>query len=195
MLRSITKEEHQLADRIAYDIGSRWQTIEIEDLNSHLYLWLYEHQKQVARFRLSEGDGELFVSLKREAIKYCAAETAKKINRPLDADKFYNREMIKRTLPYLFEGWPEIATSVNPVTDQPLGNGSDGEVLAILLDLRSAFIKLNQSDQTVLRLKFADGLTLNEIGEIRGLAKTSIHSQIDKALGRMVLILGEISPN
>ena len=185
----IKSNELILADKIAHDIGSRWRTVEIEDLNSHLYVWLYENATHVQRYRFDDGDGRLFVSLRREAIKYCAAETAAKINRPILEDDFYNREMLKRALPFMFEGYPEMASPVNPVTDEAIGEGSSGEALAILTDLTIAFNQLPQTDKILLGLRYRDGLSLNEIADIRGVGKSGAAEALSRAISRLLQIL------
>lgn len=188
-LDKIRVQELRLADKIAHDIGSRWRTVEIEDLNSHLYLWLYENFHHVERYRYDSGDGRLFVSLRREAIRYCAAETAAKINRPIEGDDFYNREMLKRALPFMFEGWPEVASPVNPITQEPIGEGSSGEALAILSDLTRAYKKLQTGDRILIGLRYRDGLSLNELAEIRGIGKSGVAEALNRALSRMLQIL------
>jgi len=185
----ILPAEHKLADRISYDIGSRWRTVEIEDLTSHLYLWLYENAHHVARYRYDLGDGRLFVSLRREAIRYCASETAARINRPIEGDDYYNREMLKRALPFMFEGWPEMASPVNPVTNEAIGEGSSGEALAILSDLTISYKKLPDSDKLLIGLRYRDGLSLKEIADIRGIGKSGVAEAINRALSRMLHLL------
>lgn len=180
-------QELALADKVAARIGSKWSAVEVEDLNSFLYLWLAEHHKTLERWRTEpEGVGKLYVSLKREAAKYCAKEQAAAVGRPIHADNFYTVDLLHRALPYLFEDVPQTGARVNPQTGEPQHAGYDFDTaVTIMADIRGAYYGLNKEIQNTLALRYRDGLTFEEIGELKGLTKDGAAKQVQRALERL----------
>ena len=184
---TIEPRELMLAGKIAQRIGSRWSAVEIDDLTSHLYLWLVEHSTQLAKWREQEGgEGKLYVSLRREAAKYCAKEQAVAVGRPIAADNFYTPELLIRALPYVFEETPQTTAQINPRTGQALYvNGESNFALAIMADIRGAYYGLNTEVRQVLEWRFQDGLTYEEIGELRNITKDGAKKAVDRAVSRL----------
>jgi DNA-directed RNA polymerase specialized sigma24 family protein len=184
---TIESRELTLAGKVAQRIGSRWSAVEIDDLISHLYLWLVEHSSQVAKWRAQEGgEGKLYVSLRREAAKYCAKEQAVAVGRPIAADNFYTPELLIRALPYLFEDTPQTTAEVNPRNGQALFvSNESGIALAIMADIRGAYYGLNPEIRQVLEWRFQDGLTFEEIGELRNITKDGAKKAVDRAVSRL----------
>jgi len=136
----ITEKEMKLAEKVAWRIGSKWSSVEIDDLQQHLYLWLVQNTRALERWRNDMTDGKLYVSLRREAAKYCAREQAAHIGQPITHDNFYTVEMVSRALPFIFEGIPETVVAENPVTGKPNQLPNDyGLALTILTDIRQTF--------------------------------------------------------
>lgn len=177
----------KLAEKVAWRIGSKWSAVEIDDLTSHLYLWLVENVRALERWRLEPSDGKLYVSLRREAAKYCAREQAAQVGRPIAEDNFYTANLVERALPYIFEDIPQTAVAVNPVTGAPNQVPSQFDVaLNLLTDIRQTFYGLNPDIQQVLAWRFRDGLTFEEIGELKGITKDGGAKSVQRALVRLV---------
>ena len=192
MTNTPTQSELQLATKIAWRVGSRWAHVEEEDLASHLTLWLFQNQHHLERWRESDlGKGRLYVSLKREAAKYCAKETAAKVGQPTDAGRFYNVERVRRVLPFIFEDTHLGAVPVNPHTGQAIGEVATGQVAVILMDVRSAYYDLPAKTRELLALRYRDGLSHEEIAELRGLSIEATKTAIHRALKKISDALGE----
>ena len=76
----------------------------------------------------------------------------------------------------------------NPVTGQTYatGSGADfGNAVAIMADIRGAFYSLNREIREVLELRFRDGLTYDEIGELAGISKVGAKKRVDRAIERL----------
>mgnify|MGYP003635864165 CR=1 FL=1 len=188
----VNTHELEIADKVAQRIGSRWSEVEIEDLNSFLYLWLVEHNEAVKRWRDEPmGNGKLYVALRREAAKYCAAEQAARVGRPINADNFYSSKLLSAAMPYVFEETPQTNTVVDPRTGIPQATGYEFDrAITIMADIRGAYYGLNKDVQETLALRFRDGLTYEEIGELRSLTKDGALKQVQRALERLSNALG-----
>jgi DNA-directed RNA polymerase specialized sigma24 family protein len=187
MSLDLTSRELELAEKAARRIGNRWTAVEVEDLTSFLYLWLVEHHQTLTRWREEPyGDGKLYVSLKREAAKYCAAEQAARVGRPIHAENFYTSTLLTRAMPYLFEDVAQTTVTVDPRTGAPQKmDGEFNEAVTIMADISGAYHGLQGHIREVLALRFRDGLTYEEIGELRGLTKDGALKQVQRALDRL----------
>lgn len=187
MTINITAAEMKMAEKVAWRIGSKWDAVEIEDLTSHLYLWLVTNVKALERWRQEPSDGKLYVSLRREAAKYCAREQAAAIGRPIQENNFYNADIVHRALPYIFEAIPQTTITQNPVTGVPAQVPQDYDVaLTILTDIRQTYYGLNPDIREILAWRYRDGLTFEEIGELKNITKDGAKKSVDRALARLV---------
>ncbi len=185
-MTKVLDEELLVATKVAYRFGSRWQLVESEDLASHLTLWLFDNYETLEAWRTFDyGTGQLYVALKREAARYCAAETASRIGRPIKDNRFYSLDVIRRALPFTFEDVPNNVVAQNPVTGETIGAVTDSSVHAIILDLREAYLDLPKRTRNLVALRFRDGLSYREISELHNLSVEAIQTTIHRALKRM----------
>lgn len=189
-LVTVLPNEMKLAEKVAWRVGSKWSAVEIDDLTSHLYLWLVENTRALERWRLEASDGKLYVSLRREAAKFCAREQAARVGRPITENNFYTIPMVERALPFIFEDTPQTTVAQNPVTGAPVSVPAEYDVaLNLLTDIRQTFHGLNPDVKEVLAWRFRDGLTFEEIGELKGITKDGGKKSVDRAVVRLVSAL------
>lgn len=182
-------DELRTAERVARRLGSKWSAVEIDDLTSHLYLWLVTNRQVVGRWRDDpHGGGKLYVSLRREAARFCAREQAVRVGRPISSnDSFYTFERVCKVLPFIFEDFPETVVVINPVTGAPQHVPSEsGIAVTILADVCGAFYGLTREQREVLGWRYRDGLAYDEIGELRDITKDGAKKQCDRAVQRLV---------
>lgn len=191
MSLELTKHEMDAAKHTAWRIGSKWSAVEVEDLQSHLTLWMLKHYPKLVHWREeSRGKGALYVTLKREALRYCTRETAARQGQPIERNVFYNVEMLERALPFVFEAWPETTVRQDPNSGKPLDRPVDsGNALAIMADISGAFYSLPKDMIEVLEYRFRDGLTLAEIAELKDVTVEGARHIIARALKRLSMSL------
>lgn len=189
MTARINAAEMNVAERVGKRIAGRWSSVDADDVISHLYLWILENTASVIRWRSEEGgEGKLYVSLRREAAKFCASEEAVAVGRPLYADNFYNPEMLERALPFVFEDTPQTTVLENPVTgavESRWSPDASNNAVAIMADIRGALYGLNFEIRETLELRFRDGLTFEELGELSGISKVGAKKRVDRAIERL----------
>lgn len=187
MSLELTKAELDAAKHTAWRIGSKWAAVESEDLQSHLTLWMLKHYPKLEKWRdETRGKGALYVSLKHEALRYCTRETAARNGQPLDRNHFYNVEMLERAMPFVFEAWPETTVRQDPITgrvlDRPVNSGN---AIAIMADISGAFYGLPKDMIEVLELRFRDGLTYEELSELKNVTNEGARHIVHRALKRL----------
>lgn len=188
MAAAVTPEELEIVEKVAHRIGSKWRAVEIDDLTSHLYLWVFENLETLDRWRKDgEVSGRLYVALRNEASKYAAKEQAIRNGQPLNANNFYTTALLDRTLPYLFEDTPQTTVKVNPRNGAPAQSvGTEFDTaLAILADIRGGFYGLRKDDREILEYRYRDGLTFEEIGEIYAVSNVTASNRVNRALERL----------
>jgi DNA-directed RNA polymerase specialized sigma24 family protein len=181
-----TAEEIELAQNVARRIASKWKQVETEDVQQHLVLWLYENTTALARWRTEEGgQGKLYVSLRREASKYCAKETEETIGVSIDADNIYTVETVAAALPFMWE-----------LTESAKSSTLGSDATAILADISSAFYGRSKDDQQALTMRYRDGHTYDQIAEYFELgSKMAAHRMVDRALKYLVAALAGEAPH
>lgn len=185
---NLTLDEIRIIRAIARYFASKWRRVELDDLTSELTLWAYQHYKTVDEWRKdSKGEGKLYVTLKREAAKYCAKETQKHSIRPIESDNYYTKDQLVRIIPYIWESVPETGTDVKLPQDTNLA-------ITILADVRGAFYSLNKAEQSLLEIRYRLELSQLEIGELLGLSDRGAEKRIQRALQRLQDNLGGDPP-
>lgn len=186
-------DEMKSARAIAYRVGKRWASVEVEDVQSELYLWMCRNVDKLVEWRSDErGRGKLYVALKNAALRYCTKETAARSGQPLKRQGFYNEEMLYRTLPFLFEAWPETTVRQDPRTGKVLDRPFQfSNALAIMADISSAFNGLPADMKEVIEWYFRDGLTYAEIGGLKDITKEGARQYVARCVKRISDVLGD----
>lgn len=187
MNKELTPEELKIAGKIAKRFSYQWRTIDPQDLNSELILWMLEHYETVNKWRFAMGgQGKLVVSLKRLAARYCANETAANIHKPLDTNFHYTIEQIERGLPFIWQDRPQTIA----IRHEASSGENSTNAVAVLADLDFAFHSLNADYQNILKWRFQLNLNLKEIGELLGITDRAAKARIDRALEKLQFELG-----
>lgn len=179
----LTEHEMTLAKKIAKNIGKKWR-LDTEDLEQHLILWLLENYKSVERWRKETGDGKLYVSLRREAGKYCAKETGQQLGEPIDKNNAYNVETVKKVLPFIWE-----------ITSQTAGKmmGENPMAIAVLADVSGAYHGMPKEDQKILAYRFLEGKSYEDLGLMYDITADAARMRINRALQRLTSKLSGVS--
>ena len=174
---NILPEELNLASTVAKSFASKWKLIDVNDLESHLFLWLVENENKLIKWRNETGDGKLYVSLRREAGKYCSKETKHIANiDDLDNTNFYNLDMVYRALPFLFEYNINQAEMKN----EPTGLGH-----SIITDIVNVYHGLPKETKQLLMLRYRDGLTFQQISEAYDITNTAAEKRVERAVHKL----------
>jgi RNA polymerase sigma factor (sigma-70 family) len=183
----VTQNELTLAKQIGWQVGRRWSAVEIEDLRSHLVLWLFEHPERVERFRTKEnGKSQLGMALKSEALRYCTKEAAARQGKSIERNDFYSQEVVRRALPFMFEAGFETKVRQDPHTGKVLDRPfSTGDAQAIMADIKRAFTALPPQNQMVLELRYQDDLTIADVGKRLQISHQAIDQIVDKSIALM----------
>lgn len=197
------KDVVDVATTVAYSITRNYKGYaEVEDLRQELLEWCLKRQDKVREWLDVEdrreyqlGIKRLSKTLNRRADKYCRREKAKKSGYLSSDEYFYTPGLVEQLLPYAFKG--EVPTK-DPNNEFVSNGGGDpalgGGFLATMYDIRIALLKLNIGEYGMLRMRFEDGMKLEDIAQHFDVSDSTISRKINTAIGKIIKELGGESP-
>lgn len=192
----LTTQELGIAEKIARLMGSKWSAVEIEDLTSHLCLWMLEHYHKVTQYREDEGgEGKLWVALRREAQRFAVKEQIHRSGGLLDDNQSYSLKEVLTALPLIFDSssWPQTTVAQNPFSGAPVAHQHSSEAglaLVLLSEVSAAFKKLPTGHREVLAMRFRDDMKLHEIAAVYDISHQAADKRVQRAIKALHMALG-----
>jgi|TARA_R110000782_G_scaffold63220_2_gene129698 DNA-directed RNA polymerase specialized sigma24 family protein len=184
----ITEAELSTAKAVARKAASKWSLVESDDLESSLVLWLFENKATVLRYQ-DDPDGpiKLLVALRRRANQLCVKDQAERSGTPLDFNARYSTSQIERSLIAMFNMPSVSGARVHPSTGQPIDKFEPfvEDAKAMILDVRSAFIRLEDDSQRLLMMKYQHNYTFRDIALVEGISAPGVRKRIRKFIRLM----------
>ena len=209
----MTKELHpilaDLVPAVANSIARRFKGwVERDDVKQELYLWVLGRQSQYLD-QLNEENKEkreynvsrLAFQMRRIAEKYARKEKARKAGYQTTDEAFYDTATIAQLMPHILasviegtvlEQAQELINDGQPRKQSTPAEG--GNLLAILIDVKRSYLKLNEDDKVLLRMRYYDNVTLQEIAQYLECATSTADRRCTSALRRLQDQLGGETP-
>lgn len=173
----VNQDELDLAGKMAYVFSAKWKLINYEDLKSHLTLWLYANVKYLENWRKETGQGKLYVSLRREAAKYCAKETQMTAHIDLDIDNPYKITEVYAALDYYFEF---------DFTSYEIDNNTSSKVYQIMSDIRSSLNNSsNTKDKKIIYERYKENKSFVDLAEVYNITVKAAEKRVERAVHRL----------
>lgn len=139
--------------------------------------------------------------LKRQLERYSRKEKAIKSGYQVNDEAYYDTITIAQLLPFVIKSsilnsaLEQSQILVNDGTPRkPSAPAEGGNLLAMLVDIKKAYEKIDKDDQEVLRLRYYDNLTLQLIAEYLECAVSTADRKCSQALRRLQDKIGGDSP-
>ena len=141
----------------------------------------------------------IMARLRRTIEKYSRKEKAAKLGYSTGDEFFYDTATIAKMLPVAFEFDTHGAVLVDKVDDgtprKPSVPSEGGNILAMVIDLRSAIDLLEVDEQVMLRNRYSTSpMTLSEIAEELGISDSTVDRKIQGSLRKIIDHLGGPTP-
>ena len=209
----MTKELHpiltDLVPAVANSIARRFKGwVERDDLKQELYLWALGRQSQYLD-QLNEENKDkreysvsrIAFQMRRIAEKYARREKARKAGYHTSDEVFYDTATIARLMPSILQSVIEgtvLEQAQDLINDgqprkQPAPS-EGGNLLAILIDVKKSYLKLEEEDKVILRMRYYDNNTLQEISQYLEVAVSTADRRCTSALRRLQDLLGGDTP-
>jgi RNA polymerase sigma factor (sigma-70 family) len=174
-----------------------------------MWLWFASHPNKIREWTKLEDKKQatkLFArSLRNAASDYCQKEKSAQEGYSFDDNFFYTKGLVENILPYMIKSESDEDMDLEATLDlvmQDLGltRGSSsaaaehGNYLAFFTDIKSAFYRLPEDKQNVLRLRYTDDLTYTQLADLINQSSNTARMKTERALNHLIRILGGIKP-
>ena len=139
--------------------------------------------------------------MKRVAERYARREKANKSGYQTGDEAYYENATLAQLLPFVIASIIDgtvLEQAQEMIRDgQPKGSSSPaegGNLLATLIDIKKAYVKLDDKDQNILVMRYHEGLTLAQIAAVLDCHTATADRRSTSALRRLNNILGGESP-
>lgn len=153
-------EYNELVQQLSAEYARRYNMVERDDIGQELWVWFVGHGRKYKEWlELEQKDRDKLIakSLRNAALKYCEKEKAKKIGYDMSDLYYYDVSVVEAFLPSIIGETYEIPTKIQDLNFKfGKGDVTDGNNwLALRSDIASAYYKLSEAKQNVLRLRFS----------------------------------------
>lgn len=184
------------------------QFVERDDVKQECYTWYYSRVEHFNTLLSVENTVERVINEKRMAWqmrrhceRYCRKEKAAKSGYKIGDESFYDTVTIAQLLPYVIASIINdtvLEAAQNLINDgQPRKQAAPaegGNLLAILIDIKKAYLKLDVVEKDLLIKRYHENLTLQEMAEYLQCAVSTADRRCTNALRRLQINLGGESP-
>lgn len=139
--------------------------------------------------------------IRRALERYARKEKASKSGYQLNDEAYYDTVTIAQLLPFVIKSFisdtalEQSQILINDGTPRkPSAPAEGGNLLAMLVDIKKAYEKLDKYDQDILRLRYHDNLTLQIISEYLECAISTVDRRCTQALRKLQNNIGGDSP-
>ena len=153
-------EYNDMVNTLASEYNRKYSMVERDDIAQELWVWFVGHPRKYKEWSALERkdmDKLIAKSLRNAALKFCEREKAKKIGYDTSDLYYYDISVVEVFLPSIISESYEMPSKIkdlgNSVKATELSDGMNW--LALRSDIASAFYKLSEAKQNILRLRFS----------------------------------------
>jgi DNA-directed RNA polymerase specialized sigma24 family protein len=173
--------------------------VELEDIKQSLYEWFVSHPRKLTEWEaLGEKDAKnlLYRSLRNQALDYCQLWKAKSIGYESSDLFYYEPVMIEALLPSVIRGDVGDAPKLNlGMPGRPPAPAEGGNMMAMMVEVRAAYDKLNTEDKSILYYKYVDSLDYGSIAkELELSSDDAARMRHNRAIKKLITRLGGFRP-
>lgn len=178
------------------------------DLTQEAYAWVMARITYFNGLLEDENDAVRLINQKRIAFqmrraieRYARKEKAARSGYQTNDESFYDTVTIARLLPYIIASIVNdtaIEQAQNLINDgtprKPAAPAEGGNLLATLIDIKKAYESLDEDDKNILRLRYHENYTLQQLSEATECAVSTADRRCTNALRKILNFMGGESP-
>ena len=200
---------YELAPSVAYAIHRRYKHwVEREDVTQECIAWAVTRNAYITEQmsvedpkQLEHNQSRIAWQMKRAVERYARKEKANKSGYQINDEVYYQTFTLGQLLPFVITSIIDgtvLEQMQEMINDgQPRGSSSPsegGNLLASLIDIKKCYLKLDQKDQELLRMRHYDNATLQQIAAFLECAVSTADRRCTNALRRLQDELGGETP-
>lgn len=200
---------YELVPSIAYAIHNKFKNwVEKEDVKQECYLWAIGRAEQFNELlnepnpnQREQNEKRIIWQMRRMAERFARKEKARKIGYKTSDEVFYDTSIIAQLIPFVIasivEGYvlEQAQEMINDGTPRKQSTPSEGgNLLAVLIDIKKAYLSIEQEDRTILQMRYYDNYTLQQIAQYLECATSTADRRSNSALRKLQNKLGGETP-
>ena len=200
---------YELVPSVAYSIVNKFKGwVDTDDVRQECYLWAIGRGQQFTDLlnepdlkKREHNEKRIVYQMRRVAERYARKEKARKAGYKVGDEAFYDTTIIAQLIPFVIASivngtvLEQAQEMINDGTPRKQSTPAEGgNLLAILIDLKKAYLKLGQEDKTILQMRYHDNFTLNQIAQYLECAISTADRRSTSALRRLQDRLGGETP-
>ena len=154
------EDYNNLVQTLATEYARKYTMVERNDIAQELWVWFVSHPRKYKEWsELKEKDQDKLIakSLRNAALKFCEKEKARKVGYDMSDLYYYDTSVIEVFLPSIIGDSYEIPTKIKDlggtIKTSEISDGNNW--LSLRSDIMSAYNKLSEAKQNILRLRFS----------------------------------------
>ena len=201
---------YDLAPGVARAIHNRYKAyVERDDVLQECISWALTRSTWISE-QIAEAtdvdkrkhvESRIAWQMRRAAERYARREKATKSGYQINDEAYYQGYTLGQLLPFVIASVVD-GTVIEQIQDmiqdgQPRGSSSPSEgggLLASLIDIKIGYCKLEVEDQTLLRIRYLDHFTLQQIANQYGCSVSTADRRVDNAMRKIQNELGGVNP-
>lgn len=201
---------YDIAPGVTRAIHNRYKAyVEREDVLQECLSWALTRHSWIAEQLLEATDPDkrkhaesrIAWQMRRAAERYSRREKATKSGYQITDEAYYQGYTLGQLLPFVIASVVD-GTVLEQIQDMiqdglPRGSSSPsegGNLLANLIDIKIGYTKLEAEDKILLRARYLDSFTLQQIANHYQCSVSTVDRRIDGAMRRLQDLLGGVSP-
>ena len=184
---------------VADEYNKKYAMVDREDIRQSLYEWFVSHPRKLTEWESlgkKSAQNLLYRSLRNQALDYCQQWKAKSIGYELSDLYFYEPAVVEALLPAVLRGDVTEAPVLNlGMPGKPSAPAEGGNMMAMMAEIKAAYLKLSTEDRHILYHKYANSLTNAAIAEELALpSDDAARMRHNRAIKRLITRLGGFRP-
>jgi DNA-directed RNA polymerase specialized sigma24 family protein len=188
-----------IVSHVADEYHKKYNMVDREDIKQSLYEWFVSHPLKLTEweaFSKKSTQNLLYRSLRNQALDYCQLWKAKTLGYEMSDVFFYDAAVVEALLPSVLRGDVTEAPKLDlGMPGKPSAPAEGGNLMAMMAEVKSAFVKLSDEDRNILYQKHANSLAYNAIAELLELpSDDAARMRHKRAIKRLITRLGGFRP-
>ena len=185
---------------VSAEYHKKYDMVELDDIKQELYGWFLEHPKKLDEWEaIGKRDAKnlIYRSLRNQALDYCQKWKAKSIGYEVSDLFYYEPAMVEALLPAILRGEFTVMPVLNlGKTGRPPAPSEGGNMMAMMVEINSAYNKLSKEDKVVLFFKYAESLDYAAIAaEMELGSEDAARMRHNRAIKKLITRIGGFRPH
>lgn len=156
-----------IVSHVADEYSRKFTMVARDDIKQSLYEWFVSHPKKLTEwegFSKKSAQNLLYRSLRNQALDYCQLWKAKSLGYEVSDLFFYEPDVVEAILPAVLRGDVTEAPIINlGMPGKPSAPAEGGNLMAMMAEVKAAYLKLNTEDRHILYHRHANSMTYSDI--------------------------------